>query len=658
MKESLRLLGVEDSGLENPSYTEKYKKNDDDIIKEVNKLNSVSEKENYLRGFLEKKPFGYAKSKQKLAEILKLKDPQYACELILSACQSSPIDPLNYLLFTEIATENNALQVAKATMEVVKWMCLDEHSEYKDRANKLEKLISEKILNKEFDKSKDNLWYNKQIDKYWILERLYFQSKLKELSYYTFRLLELFPENLINYYVAYKALSILDSKQELMRFTESVNKYLSSDVVNRNLYVGLAYYSLNEFKNSTAHLLETLKKEPLNPKALFYLAINYLINGNAIDFVKSSERILPQSEPAFIALYFIYSALTGVVLDKKEFPNQKNISRELSLILEKLIKNNQANIVKNIISQINKLDYFFILPYLPLYLSEIFIRQNDLDYAFDLLKHSKDSEVHRLKAWIYRIKGNDDLAEAELAKYKKDYISNKETGLHCQYISLDLPDSAPSEKNEIFKMLEYAFEQTTKFIQTMDMEYGLNAMTCVETACQDCCRKTFPYVSYTEYLYMKEWLDKQTDDFKNKILKNSREIVDLYKRKYGKEAPFISDENPDLNKEYPLDFVFECPYLGDNKCNVYNARPFTCRAYSYGSQDGIRYKGCNYFFEQLKSATKLSEVRKVINMASFFNFAKLTDEQLIGKRIIAPIPVWFAQSHEETLIKVKKVINQ
>lgn len=654
MKESLRLLGVEDSGLEDPSYTEKYKKNDDEIVEEVHKLTSVSEKENYLRKFLEKKPFGYAKSKQVLAEILKLKDPQYACELILSACQSSPIDPLNYLLFTEIAVENNALQVAKATLEVFKWISLDE---YKDKANKLEKTISEKLLNKETDNSKDNLWYNKQIDKYWILERLYFQAKLKKLSFYAFRLLELFPENLANYYVAYKALSVLASKQEMMKFVEYVNKYLSSDVVNKNLYLGLAYHSLNEFKDSTSYLLEALKKDPLNSRALFYLAINYLVDGNIIDFIKSSERILPQSEAAFIALYFIYSALAGVAMDKKEFPNQKNISRELSLILEKLIKNNQVSTVKNVIAQIKKLDYFLVLPFLPLYLSEMLIRQNDLDSAFDLLEDSKDSEVHRLRAWIYRIKKNDNLAEAELAKYKKDYISNKETGLHCQYISLDLPDSAPSEKNEIFKMLENAFEQTNKFIQKMDLEYGLNAMTCVETSCQDCCRKTFPYVSYTEYLYMKEWLDNQSDDFKNKILKGSREIVDLYKKKYGKEAPFISDENPDLNKEYPLDFVFECPYLGDNKCNVYNARPFTCRAYSYGSQDGIRYKGCNYFFEQLKSATKLSEVRKVINMASFSDFAKLTDKQLIGKRIIAPIPVWFAQSHEETLEKINKAIS-
>ena len=129
----------------------------------------------------------------------------------------------------------------------------------------------------------------------------------------------------------------------------------------------------------------------------------------------------------------------------------------------------------------------------------------------------------------------------------------------------------------------------------------------------------------------------------------------MYKSRYGKEPPFMTGDNIDLRKGYPKEFVFECPNLGDNKCNVYEARPFTCRAYSYSSLDGVRYKGCDYFYKQFKKATKLSDVRKIINMASFFNFVKKTDEKLVGKRIFAPIPVWFAQSYDETMKKINEL---
>ena len=117
-------------------------------------------------------------------------------------------------------------------------------------------------------------------------------------------------------------------------------------------------------------------------------------------------------------------------------------------------------------------------------------------------------------------------------------------------------------------------------------------------------------------------------------------------------------QNIDQQKEYPADFVFACPCLRDNKCNVYDVRPFTCRTYAYTIHDGVRYKGCNYFFEQLKGATKLHDIRKVINMASFFDFAGLVDKKLIGMRVIAPIPVWFAQSYDQTLEIIQQQISK
>ncbi len=655
MKRSLELLGVTSSGLEEPVFTHSYRKNDDELLKEALKVVDLNEQENFLRKFFENKPHGFVKSKSHLANLIKLKDPVYACDLIMSACQAAPINSECYYLFATIATENQAWSVANAALEVVKWLAFEQNGEMFRKSNELQEYILKQIQNGKVDNSKNPIWQNKAPEKYWILERLYFQSKLKKLKEYAFKLLKIFPHDKKNYTVVFKALVLIEDSNVLDEFINLINENLATDEVNKNLYLGMVYYHLNDFYLSGISLETLLKLDKRNAKAYLYLALNCLMQNKIKEFLVLFNKILPEADAEFTAVYFIYSALSSIQLEKVEFPNQKSVSREIKKIIEKMINVEQLITVNNLIAQFKALDYYLILPFLPLYLSELFIRKNDLNVAKQILNDCKDPEVHRLLAWIYRLTGENSRGEEELIKYRMNWIPNKSAGVHCKLVDLKLNDEIPSDKNGIFNLLKKAYEQTSEMIKQLDLEYGLNSMTCVETGCQDCCRKTFPYMSYTEYLLMCEWLKTQPGEFKKKVTESSQAIVSLYKSKYGKEPPFMSGESFDLNKEYPLDFVFECPYLGNNKCNVYEARPFTCRAYSYGSQDGVKYKGCNYFFEQLKGATKLNDVRKVLNMGSFYDFAKKTDEKLFGKRVIAPIPVWFAQSYEETLEKIKKI---
>lgn len=657
VKQSLELLGVNSSGLQNITSAQPPSKNDDEIVGYVKSLSNLSEKENYLRNLLEKKPAGYLKSKHLLVELIKKSDPKYACDLTISICQSSPIDPNNYLLFAQIAVDHNAWKVALSALDVVKWLSLDNHKDILENRNQLLKLIDEKINNNVQDNSKNEFWHNKAPDKYWILERLYFQAKFKKLVEYSFKLLEVFPGSLDNYEIVLKAISQTNDKEAFYKLVEYIKTNLN-DPLYLNLYLGMTYYQLSEFTLATNHLKAVLEQDKMNQKALFCLSLINLMTNNLKDFAVNSLKVFSAPDPSFIALYFISSAVSDLNIDSAEFPSQKNISREISIIIDRLLKEGKKETAFFLVNQFKKLNYHITLPYLPLFISEVFIRHKELEYAKELLKISNDFEVHRLYAWIYRLLGKDDLAEKELIEYRKNWIPNKDIGLYCQLVNLNLPQEVPETIEEIFDSVKAAYDETKKLIQEFDLEYGLNAMTCVETGCQDCCKKTFPYISYTEYLYMKKWLDTQDETFKRNIYDQSVKIVNLYKEKYKKDPPFMCGEHIDQQKEYPSDFVFECPYLGDNKCNVYQARPFTCRAYSYASQDGIKYKGCNYFFEQIKGATKLNDIRKVINMPSFFEFAKLIDEKLIGRRVIAPIPVWFAQSHEETVEKVKRVISE
>lgn len=660
MEDSLKFLGVTSSGLgieiEKLANSKIQSVNDDELFSEASEIKDLSEKEKYLRKILESKSVGYSKSKRYLAELIKSKDLQFACDLLLSASRYSPIEPLNYILFAQIAIENQAWLVARTSLEASKWLTKEKDKESLISTEKSLDFVLEKINKKEKDASTNEFWSNKLLSKYWILERLYFQSDLEKFKEYAFKLISVFPNNMETYDVVYKAFTLSKDKDFFIRLAERIKENLASDKKNLNLYLGMCSYSLFDFDKSCGYLQDALKEDNKNPVALLYLALNYLVKADLKEFVRTYERIIPVREQIYIALHFISSAISNFNLGNKEFPNQKIVSQEVSLIVEKLLETGNLETVTLLLNNFKKLNYFSILPYLNLYLAELLIKSNYLEHAKELLSTSTDSEVHRLNAWIFRIEGKEDLAEKELMSYRKSWIPNKDAGLHCQTVALNLPDKSPKSQDEILEHVKSAYLQAKELIHKFDLEYGLNAMTCIETGCQDCCTKTFPYATYTEYLLIRKWLENQPEEFKNEIYEKSKQIVNLYKEKYNKEAPFLTDKTKNSKEEYPAEFRFNCPFLGENKCNVYEARPFTCRAYSYGSQDGVSYKGCDYFYEQIKGATKLHDVRKVLDMSSFTKFVKITDEELIGQNIIAPLPVWFSMSHEEILKKVKAEI--
>ena len=559
------------------------------------------------------------------------------------------------MLFSEIATAHNAWVVAKSALEVAQWLSYERDLETFTKTEPLLKMISEKISKGEKDNSINEFWGNKSVSKYWVLERLYYQSNVKEVIKYAFKLLNIFGEDKQNHDIVFKSILLAEEKEGFKKLIDYLADNLNNDKLTQSLYLGMSYYELSDYENSNKYLREALKIDRRNTKVLFYLALTLLMKNNIKEFIAIYESIIPIVEPMYIAVHFICSALCNYNLGSKEFPNQKNISREIAVILGRLLDSGQEQNVCFIKDQFKKLNYQKILPFLNLYLAQMFIKHNMLELAKEQLKDCSDFEVHRLYAWIYRLEGNDNLAEKELVEYRKNWLPNKNAGIHCKNVGLNLPEEVPGNLSEIFNLVTDAYDQTKKLIHDIELEYGINSMTCVETGCQDCCKKTFPYISYTEYLYMRDWLEKQTEDYKKIIYESSKKIVDLYKEKYKKDPPFMVNRKSDSKKEYPLEFRFDCPFLGENKCNVYEARPYMCRAYGYGCADGVNFKGCSYFYEQVKGATKLHDARKVLDMQSFFNFTNKTDKKLINKTIIAPIPVWFSCSHEENLEKIRKL---
>ncbi len=652
MDKSLKVLDVKESGLKDRDAIVKVRKSDEQLLDSASQIKNLDEKISFLSEELKDFPTGLVKSKLLLSNLIKDTNLKFACELLISASYYTPLDPEIYLKYAELSLKNNAFKVSQSAIDIAKWVSNDEKN-ITEISSLESKIKEQQAVGK--DNSSDAFWSNKFVSKLGVLERLYFQSSPKTLEKYSFKLIDSFPADSESYYIAFTMLSFIEKERLYKKYISYVEKYLANDKKNKLTFLGLAYFGLSDFDKSNEYLSEVIKEDPLNSRCSLFLSINNLLKGNVKDFVLYSIRIIPTTEPLFMAVYFINCAFSNFSVDKTEFPNQKSISKSIARIIELLIKNNQMESVKHLLDQFKKLELFTVLPSLPFFLCESLILSEKIDLAKGAIEGINDVEVHRLKAWIFRAEGDNSKADEELYLFRKSTvpINNSFTS---KLVSLDFPDELPDDRNKLIDILKNLYEQTKKLIHKIDLEYGTSSMTCMEYACSECCTKTFPYVSYYEYLFMRQWLDEQNEDYKKQTLKYAQDIVNSFKKSYGRAPIFVAGEK-NVREYYPDDFHFSCPYLFEGKCNIYEPRPFTCRAYGYGSQDGVKYKGCNYFFEQFKFATNLHDERKVINMQSFFDFAQEVDEKLLGKKILAPIPIWFAQSHDETMKMVNEAIK-
>ena len=223
MKESLKLLKVENPGLDELYNPIRKSKTSDDVLNEAYAISDLGERESYLRTILDKDPYGFEKVKHCLADLIKIKDPETACKLVLSAAKSTYLDSLNYLKFAEVSIANKAWLVAKDALDVAEWLKKDDSpTEVKEKLKNLADFISEKINSKEEDNSSSDFWRNKSPDKYPILLKLYNNGKLEKLHELSFKLLDISPENPRNYDTVFRILSLTNNVSHINRFIEYV----------------------------------------------------------------------------------------------------------------------------------------------------------------------------------------------------------------------------------------------------------------------------------------------------------------------------------------------------------------------------------------------------------------------------------------------------
>ncbi len=657
MDKSLELLNVNSAGVEN-TFDDKT---DNEVYDEAVKIKDLTSRIEYLKSYVNKSDKKcLSKSTYYLISLVKVNEPELAFIYLFKIIRASIIFIDNYLLYADLAIEQKSWLHAKAVLEAAIMLCpaIDEQSLTKIRS--LLSQVQEKILNNEEDSSLNRFRDIEAVlpNVYWVLEQLYYKSEIKLATYYPFKLLNLFPNDYEIHKAVFKGLSLIDYPMIYEVYIGFLNKNTEVCENYKNLYLGLIYYNLSRFEQS----IQFLSKVPENDKhivdAYIYLSLIYLLKEDVEKASKILEKLKTSLEPIYLAISFIHFAILGIKVALPELQNHNEISYEINKIVFKLLKLDKEKYAISLINKMKKIDIDSSLPNLIPVLVETFIKEKKINIAKELLQECNHLEKHRLNSWIYRIEGNDDLANRELIEYRSKCLFSKprNKSIQFQLMNIDLPEKILEHEDEILNAVEAAYSQIKMIKEEIQLESGINKNTCFEASCQDCCKKTFPRVSFVEYLYMRKWLDKQDEKFRNKIYEESNKLIKSYEEQYKTAPKFIIGKDVFFKGSYPRDYTFTCPFLQEDKCTIYPAQPFTCRTYGYslfGSANGVAFKGCNYFFEQMLSATALSPIRKVINMNSHMNFVSELDKKLINKHILASIPVWFAHSHEEIMEIVK-----
>lgn len=662
MLESLKILNTESSELEKNEYDEDINFTDKQLLKKIKKIKEKNERENYLKTYLANKDLlHYAESTIYLIRLVKKYNPSLALDFIYRIQNSTSIyEPTIYTLMSEVALEQNAYKRSLEYLECAVLLCSERDKAQKKQIDTLLNKTLSGLKKSTDDSSNDKFWQNKSVKFSTLLEYLYYQNGIKAAQLYAIKFLNYFPDKLDYYMTIYKILTREKNEEVLNQFESYLRKSKHLNDSLKNLYSGMISFNLNNFDKSIEYLNKVINNEN-NSLAKIYLCKCYIIQENKDSCLKTFQKIIPSPELEYLSLFFIACAFLEINIGKPEIKSNKDISLTMSKFIEQTLTLNKINLLEYLLTQFKKYDYNNLLPELNPYLAEVFIKHNNIPKAKLILSESSHIEKHRLNAWIHRLEGNKYLAEQELTIYRKkviettDILSNEKHPIY-QLIPINIPDSLPHETNKIMDIVNDVYQQTSKIINDINLEYGTTSSTCLEYRCSECCTKTYPLITYTEYLYLKSWLDKQSEELKNTIRQRSIDFIKSYKEKYGKEPPFIVTDDPlkDMSQFYTKSLKFECPNLVDNKCSVYEARPFMCRAYGYTTSVGkISLRGCNFFRVQYKIASILNRVRKLINYSMGQKFFLDADKELIGESVLAPIPVWFAQNYEETVWKAK-----
>ncbi|MDD9898198.1 MAG: YkgJ family cysteine cluster protein, partial [Candidatus Melainabacteria bacterium] len=166
--------------------------------------------------------------------------------------------------------------------------------------------------------------------------------------------------------------------------------------------------------------------------------------------------------------------------------------------------------------------------------------------------------------------------------------------------------------------------------------------TCDYYKCSDCCSHTFPSMTASEWQYLETWM-QQNDYPRQEAVERAQAIQAELKQKLevvDKSDPAYShrgSENPERHK-------FTCPFLLDNKCSVYHARPLLCRGFGLSTDNNLSLKTCKYYQNQYRHNASPENERYSYDLRNAQMLAASSDRyHNEGKHLIGTIVAWLSR---------------
>ncbi len=242
----------------------------------------------------------------------------------------------------------------------------------------------------------------------------------------------------------------------------------------------------------------------------------------------------------------------------------------------------------------------------------------------------------------YKKIGNTELEEKYLQDYRRIFSPNPAKPVKMRLLANEFFYSPPETLSNWNRILE----EIDRVQEEVILEAGLEKNTCSYFKCSDCCKFTFPVMSLTEFLYLKNWMESTGYDIK-RIQTASTKIQDDHQELFGTRLTIIDKSLPENQKrgaENPNNFKYQCPFLDEaGSCSCYPARPLLCRGFGLASDNGVSIKTCNFYIRQYENNSSPDNQWPVFDMRNAKNLAKASDIFLNteGQQMSGTIVAWF-----------------
>lgn len=291
-----------------------------------------------------------------------------------------------------------------------------------------------------------------------------------------------------------------------------------------------------------------------------------------------------------------------------------------------------------------------IIPELIIYYSD-FILKNKIEdkytSVFNALSQIKDLNLvvqkYRLLAFYYRRKKDFSKAEEMMLEYRKLFkVSEKAAEIQS------LANEKFFKAEDVLSNWKEVLGECSELQNEVLARTGIHEDTCGYYGCDDCCNYTFPVMSLTEHLYLKQWMRENNYPL-DKAKEKAKRIQNEYQELHGEKLQILDKskiENNIKGIENPYNFKYSCPFLEKGRCSIYEARPILCRGFGLATDNNISVKTCNYYLNQYKNNSSNRNERVVYDMQTAQSLAKSSDKKLSSQELSGTIVAWLSEDPE------------